>query len=846
MSKSLLSFQLEVLFWSDTHSYMKKMNRSHMDFFNGHCFFHMFLLLLLTITSIMPVVINPKEIESCRHTTIILIGATGDLARKYLWQGFFELFIKEQARLTTFTFIGCARSDQDSGEIKLQKILLDVVSCDDISNISPGNCQILKKDFIKLTHYHMLKGEEMYASLNDKIEVFQRKAAKQAEGVGIGFISDRIFYLSIPPFAYLDTSRNIHKFCRPSTPYSGLRLVLEKPFGKDYASAKFMSDELAKHFREEEIYRVDHYLAKPIAMQVLPVRTNNVHLEMVLNRNHVEKVEVVLTETSDVKDRLEYYDEYGVIRDILQNHLTELLLLVTMDLPKNATNKEEIEQNKIRVLQKFQALSPGDILLGQYQNYGSEIQEGLQKSGSTHLTPTFAAVLLRINSKRWQGVPFVLMSGKKMDERHSYIRIVFKDRSFCLPYHTCKNRSELIFSLSHGPAKIPSILHTLNLPIYLQEGMFHEFSESDIANKNLTQYRAFSLIQNTNAYASVISSVFHRDRTGFIGTDHLLQSWNYWGQGLSVLGDNLPKLYPGGKGSFRNLSFQYDFKHIDFNDQTFSKSNQRVDLILSDEDINMVSHNMAQIPDTFLGNTLVSASTDSLIQRLVEDLANSALDAIRKRGIFHIAFSGGAGPLVLFSKLATVPYLFPWKQIHIWMVDERCVSSNHTEYNFHNLDERLLRFIDIPMSNIHPMPTYLFTDICNPDDLGSKLYENHMQKLISNQRLDFIVLGVGMDGHTASLFRGQNSLKERTRLVVLTPGREGDSIKQRMTLTFPAINKAREIAVFVLGSHKHEVLKVISNDETNADKWPITGVNPDQGTMTWYIDHDALFGKSLS
>lgn len=197
--------------------------------------------------------IFPTETRESRgHISVVLVGATGDLAKKYLWQSLFQLYVDEVTNGHTFTFYGAAQKDPDAGR-KLMYDPLKNLACS--PEVPPNRCAVLKDQFLKLTEYHQLKGEEDYASLNQGIQT----SLAQEELVETG----RIFYLSVPPFAYAEIARHINSSCRPP-PGAWLRVVLEKPFGHDLLSAQRLAEELATVFREEEIYRVDHYLGKQV------------------------------------------------------------------------------------------------------------------------------------------------------------------------------------------------------------------------------------------------------------------------------------------------------------------------------------------------------------------------------------------------------------------------------------------------------------------------------------------------------------------------------------------------------------------------------------------------------
>jgi hexose-6-phosphate dehydrogenase len=192
------------------------------------------------------------------HVSIILLGATGDLAKKYLWQGLFQLYLDEAGKGYSFSFHGAALTPPQQGQELMAKAL-ESLSCP--KDMAPGHCGKLKEQFLQLSQYRQLKTDEHYQTLSKDIEAqVQREGLREA---------GRIFYFSVPPFAYADIARSINSSCRPG-PGAWLRVVLEKPFGHDHRSAQQLATELGSFFQEEEMYRVDHYLGKQVSYNSEP------------------------------------------------------------------------------------------------------------------------------------------------------------------------------------------------------------------------------------------------------------------------------------------------------------------------------------------------------------------------------------------------------------------------------------------------------------------------------------------------------------------------------------------------------------------------------------------------
>lgn len=194
--------------------------------------------------------------ESRGHISVVLLGATGDLAKKYLWQGLFHLYLDEVSNGHTFTFHGAAQQEPERGR-RVMYDGLKKLRCP--SDVAPDRCAVVKDQFLKLTQYHQLRTAHDYSSLSQEIGTLLSQEDLKEAG--------RIFYFSVPPFAYAEIARHINSSCRP-VPGAWLRVVLEKPFGHDLASAQQLAEELKTVFQEEEMYRVDHYLGKQVRIFV--------------------------------------------------------------------------------------------------------------------------------------------------------------------------------------------------------------------------------------------------------------------------------------------------------------------------------------------------------------------------------------------------------------------------------------------------------------------------------------------------------------------------------------------------------------------------------------------------
>ncbi|XP_058488109.1 GDH/6PGL endoplasmic bifunctional protein [Solea solea] len=791
----------------------------------------MFVTVLLLLGALCAHKGHGQESEATQrpgHVSVVIIGATGDLARKYLWQGFFDAYVKQVKGGNTFSFYGGGQSPSDKATPLMFEILKGV-SCP--KDMSQERCALLKDQFLRLAQYRQLKTLEHYQDLAKHIEKKLQDEAMTETG--------RLFYLSVPAYAYADIADKINQSCRP-TIGGWLKVVLEKPFGHDLTSAEVLASQLASSLKEEEMYRIDHYLGKQVIAKILPFRKENKKfLDPIWNKHHIERVEIVLKETLDVQGRMSFYDQYGVIRDVIQNHLTEVMMLLTMRLPSNLSSSEEVVQNKLRILDSLLPLGKNQAVIGQYQGYNSEVQLELNKTKDhISLTPTYAAVLAHIDEAQFEGVPILLISGKMLDKRVGYARVVFKNDIFCLQNQNgvhCKPR-QIIFYFGHGSLQYPAILVSKNLfkPV-LMDAEWKEVTEhSDVSVLGLpiSDYYVHTPTKQHEAYSELIAHIFSGHKNSFISIENLLSSWSLWTPLLSSLDSAYPRIYPGGEDNGHMLDIHLKGMDISYKSEV---------VIISPDQTAGTSANSAKVlQGKFCNADMVSAWSEELVGQLAVDMQEAAEAAVLESGVFHLALSGGSTPLALFHRLALHHFSFPWRNTHVWMVDERCVPLAEVESNFRTLHDHLLHHVRIPYFNIHPMPVELNHRLCVEEDRGAQIYESDIRTLVNGSSFHFVLLGVGFDGHTASLFPGAKAEEHGQSLVALTES----PVKphQRMSLTFTAINRARRVALLVMGKGKHEMITQLSRLKNSTDRWPVTNVKPDNNRLVWYIDYDALIG----
>lgn len=343
----------------------------------------------------------------------IIFGATGDLMQRKLMPALYDLLLQDYAG-GRYVILGTARSqltDDDFREQARQAMIEHGLSRAEADRWCAAHL-----------FYHSLGGQ----TEADFEALAERIAALEAEYELPG---NRAFYLALPPRAFDDT---IQKLGRAGLSQSDgwTRIIIEKPFGHDLDSARALNELVHTYFSEEQIYRIDHYLGKETVQNLMVFRFGNAIFESLWNREHIERVDIIMAEDLGVGERAGYYDRTGALRDMVQNHLTQLLTLIAMEVPAVA-DADAIRHEKIKVLQSVQPIVRRDVVFGQYTRgkMNGEATPGYREEPDVppdSTTETYVALRLFINNWRWQGVPFVLQTGKRLPERLTRIAVTFR------------------------------------------------------------------------------------------------------------------------------------------------------------------------------------------------------------------------------------------------------------------------------------------------------------------------------------------------------------------------------------------------------------------------------------
>jgi glucose-6-phosphate 1-dehydrogenase len=370
---------------------------------------------------VRPGVLGVCEEAEPAPCAMVIFGASGDLTARKLVPALYRLS-KEGLLSERFFVMGLARTEMDDNAFR--GIMKEAVERDGIFEERSWEA------FAKCLYYRSVDYADA-ASYEECTEAIKEKEEKHATG------TNRLIYLSTPPVLYEGIINNIGSTSltmRAPGTKGWIRIVIEKPFGSDLESARKLDGILHRYFREDQIYRIDHYLGKETVQNIVMLRFANAIFEPVWNRRYIDHIQITAAEELGVEKRSGYYERAGVLRDMFQNHMLQLLALAAMEPPASFSS-ERVRDERVKVLRAIRPVPLDDLgshlVLGQYGKGsvgGVDVCGYLEEDGvgSESKTPTYAAMKLYVDNWRWNGVPFYLRSGKRLARHVSEVAIQFK------------------------------------------------------------------------------------------------------------------------------------------------------------------------------------------------------------------------------------------------------------------------------------------------------------------------------------------------------------------------------------------------------------------------------------
>jgi glucose-6-phosphate 1-dehydrogenase len=452
---------------------------------------------------------------------LVIFGGTGDLARRKILPGLFRRFCSGQMPEGS-QIIGAARSDMDDTEYR------NMVS-DAVEEFGGGRtCERgTLEAFLNTIHFVTTdaKGDGGWEELNGKM---------RPDCV-------RAFYFSVGPSLFGDLAERLHRFGLAT---ADSRIVVEKPFGHDLKSAKALNATLAQHFDEAQIYRIDHYLGKETVQNLMAVRFGNMLFEPLWNAQYVDHIQITVAETVGVGGRGSYYDKSGAMRDMVQNHLMQLLCLIAMEPPAKF-DPDAVRDEKLKVIRALEPVDWHHIVRGQYgaARDASGYREDVEDPKSR--TESFVAMKCHVSNWRWAGTPFYLRTGKRLKARTSEIAVVFKDAPHSIfGVDAGRHRNVLAIRLQPNEGMTldvtikepgPGGMRLLDVPLDMS------FAETLGAEAE----------EAPDAYERLIMDVIRGDQTLFMRGDEFEAAWAWTDPLIAdwVMRNDVPKEYePASSG----------------------------------------------------------------------------------------------------------------------------------------------------------------------------------------------------------------------------------------------------------------------------------------------------------
>ncbi|MFC3900771.1 glucose-6-phosphate dehydrogenase [Aliicoccus persicus] len=443
--------------------------------------------------------------------TILLFGSTGDLSKRKLIPSIFHLF-QEGSLSEQFVFIPIGRKDISNDEYK-EIVKASIQAHDKITSYDKID------EFLSHVYYQQVDNDNLDDFIRLNKTVREHENSYQTEG-------NRLFYFALPPSTFSTVSDRLRD--SKITETNGFkRLIIEKPFGKDLESATALSEAISTTFDESEIYRIDHYLGKEMVQNIEVIRFSNSMFEPLWNNHYISNVQITSSESLGVLDRGNYYDQSGVVRDMFQNHMLQMVSLLAME-PPSTLSSEDIRLEKVKVLKSIRRYKPEEIksnfIRGQYDEgtvHGEPViaYRDEKNVADDSNTPTFIAARLYIDNFRWAGVPFYVRTGKSMKDKRTQIVVEFKEVPRNL-YHMDDTHHELAKNLL-----VINIQPDESISLHLNVKNDSRLNDTKTVNLSYTVETAEE-VANVDAYENLIYDCLNGDSTNFTHLDELMLAWH--------------------------------------------------------------------------------------------------------------------------------------------------------------------------------------------------------------------------------------------------------------------------------------------------------------------------------
>lgn len=455
------------------------------------------------------------------NTAIVVFGASGDLAKKKTFPALFGLF-REGVLSPTTKIYGYARSKMTTEELRER-----IKGFFKFSEEQSGKVD----EFLSMVHYvHGPYDEPQgFQALNADIEAFEKERGVTEP--------HRLFYLALPPSVFVSVAEQLKKNVYAVN--GATRIIVEKPFGRDLETARELQKQLSPLFTEEEIYRIDHYLGKELVKNMFVLRFGNQILNSSWSKEHIQSIQISFKEPFGTEGRGGYFDDIGIIRDVMQNHLLQVLTLLAMERPASF-DPESIRDEKVKVLKAMAPINTNDIIIGQYDKSedGSRpayLDDETVKPGSKAVT--YAALTMNIQNERWDGVPIIMRAGKALDGGKVEVRVQYKQVASGIFDSMPSN--ELVIRIQPNEA----------VYIKLNAKTPGLSTASQVTELDLTYAKRYQSFWIPEAYESLIRDALHADHSNFVRDDELEVSWKLFTPLLEYLESDAapaPTLYPYG------------------------------------------------------------------------------------------------------------------------------------------------------------------------------------------------------------------------------------------------------------------------------------------------------------